>query len=579
MAGFLDFLQTPDAQLGIGLLAAGGYSPTPMTAGQRIAGAVGSFQAQQAALQDAKLKRQLVQSQIDENTVQSAARLAALQQQQRRDAMFLGGSSGLLNSAPATTGAPVAGAPAGAASGAAVPATPGGEVLKQVTGAPPNAPPPDDGLLGQWARQFGVPVEALKADYFTNGGKKIAELIAERTKPNWQNVNGNLVNTNAPGFKGGIQPGLSVSNNGQATAWQVGPDGQVVVGAPQGALDTYRAYQDINNRSSAAYTPGRPTIAPGGRMVGQSQLSEITGAPPAGAAPAPLIGPGVAVPGMTGRAGPTNAAEQRMAGEVAQVPYNLASEIQATERMLNTPGAITNPQDRANATQYLADLRAKAGAAPATPSAPLIGPGAGRGTQGTAAAVAPPAPAPAAAAVPGGGVEFSPAEKAQQDAERTRQVEQAKVDVQPQAAKDTKFEQAVDAVALIDKTLKHPGLRQATGMQGALDPRNYIAGTNAKDFQVLLDQLKGGVFLTAYNQLKGGGAITEVEGRKAEDAIARMNRAQTTDSFIEALNDYRTILERGIKKAGGSVPAPGSAQSNPTSAGKISSGWTVRIKE
>ena len=66
MAGILDFLQTPDAQLGIGLLAAGGYSPTPMTAGQRIAGALGSFQAQQAALQDTKMKRQLMQSQIDE---------------------------------------------------------------------------------------------------------------------------------------------------------------------------------------------------------------------------------------------------------------------------------------------------------------------------------------------------------------------------------------------------------------------------------------------------------------------------------------------------------------------------------
>jgi hypothetical protein len=49
MAGLFDLLQTPDAQLGLQLLAAGGYSPTPVGAGQRIAGALQGFQQQQVS--------------------------------------------------------------------------------------------------------------------------------------------------------------------------------------------------------------------------------------------------------------------------------------------------------------------------------------------------------------------------------------------------------------------------------------------------------------------------------------------------------------------------------------------------
>jgi hypothetical protein len=66
MAGLLDLLQSPDAQLGLQLLAAGGYSPTPMSAGQRISGALQNYQQQQVtnaqqqlALQKAAQEMQL----------------------------------------------------------------------------------------------------------------------------------------------------------------------------------------------------------------------------------------------------------------------------------------------------------------------------------------------------------------------------------------------------------------------------------------------------------------------------------------------------------------------------------------
>ena len=42
-------------------------------------------------------------------------------------------------------------------------------------------------------------------------------------------------------------------------------------------------------------------------------------------------------------------------------------------------------------------------------------------------------------------------------------------------------------IGVIDKALNHPGRETATGMSGTLDPRNYTPGTNARDFQVVLD--------------------------------------------------------------------------------------------
>lgn len=95
MAGLFDFLQQPDAQLGLQLLAAGGYSPTPASAGQRIAGALQSFQAQQVT-----------------NAQQQLALQKAAQEMQL---------SRLLASRFAGGGVPSGGNPAGGAGGAATP--------------------------------------------------------------------------------------------------------------------------------------------------------------------------------------------------------------------------------------------------------------------------------------------------------------------------------------------------------------------------------------------------------------------------------------------------------------------------
>ena len=89
MAGLLDFMNTDDAQLGLGLLAAGGPTTTPMSFGQRIAAGVQQAQASK----DGRLRNKLLESQIAENASQDAVRRAQLERQQRQDSYYLGGGA------------------------------------------------------------------------------------------------------------------------------------------------------------------------------------------------------------------------------------------------------------------------------------------------------------------------------------------------------------------------------------------------------------------------------------------------------------------------------------------------------
>lgn len=106
-------------------------------------------------------------------------------------------------------------------------------------------------------------------------------------------------------------------------------------------------------------------------------------------------------------------------------------------------------------------------------------------------------------------------------------------------------------LGVIDKALQHPGREAATGLSGVLDPRNYVPGTTPRDFQVVLDQIGGTAFLQAFESLKGGGQITEVEGKKATDAMARLNRAQSDEEFQRSLMDLREVMQKAKARLGG----------------------------
>lgn len=99
-----------------------------------------------------------------------------------------------------------------------------------------------------------------------------------------------------------------------------------------------------------------------------------------------------------------------------------------------------------------------------------------------------------------------------------------------------------------DDLLKHPGFTQAVGKSSMLGIHK-IPGTDGYDFMNRLDQLKGGAFLEAFNTLKGGGQITEVEGKKATDAISRMDNATSEGEFKAAVKDYQDVIRKGMNRA------------------------------
>lgn len=565
MPGLLDFLNTDDAALGLGLLAAGGPTTDPNSAGfgARLAGAVQQAQATRDAREDRGFKRKLMQSQIDENATQNAQRLAQIERQRRQDQYFLGGG---VPSASAP-GAPGAASPtAPSALGAAGSVAPG-SVLKSAAGAPADAPPPGQGKFAEWSQQYGIPVDALVSDYFSNGGKKIAEMLFERSKPDWQTQDGYTVNRNAPGFAGGFLPGLTTSANGTSTLRIPDPSapGGVRIAAPQGALGAAGAYAEQEARIRAANTPGRPTILPGGRMGGQSQLAEINGGAPA----APVLPGGP----LGAPRGPTNAGERGMAAQVAEpMGFDVASgrrELAATRNDLQTKQL--DPASRQMLEAHAADLE-RAIAQAGTPAAPLIGPGAGRGVVN---------PAPAAPAVQGGGVEFSPAEKAEQAAATKIAEGRASAQVAREtsaAATGRQFSQMSAAAEMADKLLTE-------------GPTGSGVGALADRVGNFVGQPLKGASQAAQLKALGGWLVANVprmEGPQSDRDVANyaVMAGQVGDETLPPAvrrDALRTVIALQTKYAainGGQAPAGTSANApNTTASGFVlPQGWSVRVK-
>lgn len=82
---------------------------------------------------------------------------------------------------------------------------------------------------------------------------------------------------------------------------------------------------------------------------------------------------------------------------------------------------------------------------------------------------------------------------------------------------------------------------------------------DAKAFDDMVEQVRGGAFVQAFQDIKGGGAITETEGRAATQALARLQRASVgSENFKKALTDFQKELKKLQKiaawKAGYEMP-------------------------
>jgi hypothetical protein len=197
------------------------------------------------------------------------------------------------------------------------------------------------------------------------------------------------------------------------------------------------------------------------------------------------------------------------------------------------------------------------------PAAPAPGAPAGAPPPVGPVAAAPPARSPLPAAVDPDLQRRLAAGKAEGAAEGERRAA-AKADL-PRATA-----QADELLRLTDELLKHPGLETAVGKSSMLGVQK-IPGTDARDFTVRLDQIKGKQFLEAFQSLKGSGAITETEGRKATEAIARMDTSTSEAEFKQAVRDFQDVVRAGLERtrarageAGGAAPQGSDNMPSPT---------------
>jgi len=105
------------------------------------------------------------------------------------------------------------------------------------------------------------------------------------------------------------------------------------------------------------------------------------------------------------------------------------------------------------------------------------------------------------------------------------------------------------------------GLDQILGVEGiftrGLESLNLGAlRPDAQTARSILDKIKGGVFLAAFESLKGGGQITELEGIKAEQAQARLLETQSPEAFRDALAELRFYADIARRRAMGEYVAP-----------------------
>ena len=103
------------------------------------------------------------------------------------------------------------------------------------------------------------------------------------------------------------------------------------------------------------------------------------------------------------------------------------------------------------------------------------------------------------------------------------------------------------AVDEINKLIDSKGFNEVFGSLDQFRP-NFTMSAEGKDALARFDQLKGRAFLQAYTTLRGGGQITEVEGKKAEDALARLNRSLSETEAKQALADFRDAVTVGMQK-------------------------------
>jgi hypothetical protein len=122
-----------------------------------------------------------------------------------------------------------------------------------------------------------------------------------------------------------------------------------------------------------------------------------------------------------------------------------------------------------------------------------------------------------------------------------------------------------NAFKTITQLENHPGIDTGTGLSSILDPRSWIAGTDAYNFHVKNRRAQAQSFMGARESLKGAGQVTDFEGKRGEDAIAALETAQSKEQYLEELRNLKVMMQasyddlmRKASMAGSASPSPAS---------------------
>ena len=100
-------------------------------------------------------------------------------------------------------------------------------------------------------------------------------------------------------------------------------------------------------------------------------------------------------------------------------------------------------------------------------------------------------------------------------------------------------------IARIDALMNDPNLEDALGFEGIVRGFASTVGLDPNVARVneMIKQIRGDVFLQAFEKLKGGGQITELEGQKAEQAMARLGQMQSYGDYVNSLKELRFYID------------------------------------
>ncbi|EBQ2215758.1 phage DNA ejection protein [Salmonella enterica subsp. enterica serovar Amsterdam] len=105
-----------------------------------------------------------------------------------------------------------------------------------------------------------------------------------------------------------------------------------------------------------------------------------------------------------------------------------------------------------------------------------------------------------------------------------------------QGAVDT-LSTALDSLNEIEQS---PGLSKAVGIRSAFPT---VPGSDAANFEAILDTFKAQTFLPMVQSLKGMGALSDAEGKKLSDAVGALSPKMSEKAFRDSIGKIRNQLE------------------------------------